>query len=145
MTKHRREIKGERNKDLTRLEQTEIFDDNLLPDANEIHKLSELDPQILPWLKSRAEKEQDFRHLAFDKRVKLTDDHNRRDHNTTRWALFIYLVLVAGCITASYFLILMGKDIQGTIFGSAAVILGLAVLLTRKPSQNQQTQSEKNK
>ena len=35
----------------------EVFDDNLLPDATEIQKLSELDPNIMTWLKERAEKE----------------------------------------------------------------------------------------
>ena len=34
----------------------EVFDDNLLPDATEIQKLSELDPNIMTWLKERAEK-----------------------------------------------------------------------------------------
>lgn len=135
MSKHSRQIKAAGNRDLTRVEHTEIFDDNLLPDALEIEKLKCLDPDILNWLKERAEKEQDFRHSTFTKRIELTDNHNRRDHNTARYGLLIYFLLVIGCIGASYLLIMDGKNTQGTIFGSAAVVLGLAVLLSRKPAQ----------
>ncbi|MGB5990040.1 MAG: hypothetical protein WBG43_09895 [Marinifilaceae bacterium] len=37
--------------------QLEIMDDNLLPDVNEIERLTILDPHILDWLKVRAENE----------------------------------------------------------------------------------------
>lgn len=138
MGKHSRQIKAAGNKDLARVEHTEVFDDNLLPDASEIEKLSTIDPKILDWLKGRAEKEQDFRHKAYDRRITLANDHNRREHNTARWALFIYFILVFGCIVASFWLIREGKNTQGTIFGSAAVILGVAVLIAKKPSQGNQ-------
>jgi uncharacterized membrane protein len=138
MGKHSRQIKAAGNKEIARVEHTEVFDDNLLPDASEIEKLSTIDPTILQWLKDRAEKEQDFRHKAYEKRIKLTNDHNRREHNTARWALLIYFVLVFGCIAAAFWLIREGKNTQGTIFGSAAVILGIAVLIAKKPSQSEQ-------
>jgi len=56
----------------------EVFDDNLLPDASEIKKLSELDPNIVQWLKERAEKEQDFRHKTYTSRIKLFSKKERR-------------------------------------------------------------------
>lgn len=134
MTKHRKEIRAAQNKDVARLEHTEVFDDNLLPDASEIEKLHTLDPNILQWLKSRAEKEQDFRHNSFDKRVQITENHNKREHNTTRMALMIYFLLVAACLSASYLLISNDKKIAGSIFGGVGVIMALAVLITRKSS-----------
>lgn len=132
MTKHRKEIRAAQNKDVARLEHTEVFDDNLLPDASEIEKLHAIDPDILQWLKSRAEKEQDFRHNSFDKRVQITENHNKREHNTTRMALMIYFFLVAACLVASYLLISNDKKIAGSIFGGVGVIMALAVLITRK-------------
>lgn len=35
MAKHQRQVKAAQNKELTRLEHTEVFDDNLLPEASE--------------------------------------------------------------------------------------------------------------
>jgi uncharacterized membrane protein len=135
MTKHKREIKAASTKELQRLEHSEEIDDNLLPDAEEIQKLAQIDPNILTWLKSRAEKEQDFRHKFSDKRVKLTNDYEQRQHNTVRMGLFIYGTLVVGCLWGAYQLILHGLNVQGTIFGSAAVVLAVAVAITRKPNK----------
>lgn len=133
MTRRSREIKAARTHDQHRLEHTEVIDDNLLPDAEEIQKLANIDPNILTWLKSRAETEQNYRHKFTDARLKLTNNHDQRQHNTTRIGLLIYAILVVGCIWAAYSLVMAGKDLQGTIFGSAAVVLALAVLLTKRP------------
>lgn len=136
MAQHRRDIKAAKGGQIQKFEHSEIFDDSLLPDAGEIEKLSKVDPEILTWLKSRAEKEQDFRHEAYSKRLKVVDNHNRRDHNTSRFALIVYFFLVAACVTASFFLVREGHNVQGTIFGSAAIILALAVLLTRRKTKD---------
>ncbi len=134
MTKQKREIKAASDRNVTRVEHTESFDDNLLPDACEIEKLKALDPTIMDWLKERAAKEQDFRHSALSEKGRLIDNHNRRDHNTTRMALGIYFFLVAGCMGFSYLLVSAGKNLSGSLFGGTAVILGLAVLVSRKRS-----------
>lgn len=135
MTKHKREIKAANTRELQRLEHSEEIDDNLLPDAEEIKKLSEIDPDILTWLKARAEKEQDFRHDFSKKRIKLTNDYEQRQHNTIRAGLFVYGVLVVGALWGAYQLIQKGFNLQGTIFGSAAVVLAFAVAITRKPNK----------
>lgn len=132
MTKHKREIKAAQTKELQRVEHTEEIDDNLLPDAEEIAKLANIDPTILTWLKSRAEKEQDFRHSFASSRIKLTNDYEQRQHNTLRIGLLIYGLLVVGCLYGAYSLITKGLNVQGTIFGSAAVVLAVAVAITKK-------------
>lgn len=144
MAKHERNIKAARNNEIQRIEHNEVFDDNLLPDAIEIERLHQLDPDILQWLKARAEQEQSFRHGAFDKRVNVVDRHNKRDHDTGRIALFIYLLLVGGCIAASYLLLKEGKNITGSIFGGAAIVLALAVLLTRRQPKIPESENKKN-
>lgn len=132
MAKHRRDIKAAKQNNLQRFEHSEIFDDSLLPEAGEIEKLAKIDNDILNWLKSRAEKEQDFRHEAFKKRLTLVNQHNRRDHNTARFALIVYFFLVAACIVGSYLLLRDDHKTEGSMFGGAAVILALAVLITRR-------------
>jgi len=132
MAKHQREVKAARNKDQSRFEHSEVFDDNLLPEATEIERLFTIDSNILDWLKSRAEKEQDFRHVAYERRISLVDKHNKRDHDTSRFALIIYFILVGGCVAAAYCLLEEGRNLQGSIFGTAAVVLSLAVLITRR-------------
>jgi uncharacterized membrane protein len=138
MGKHQRNIKAAKGGNLQRFEQSEVFDDNLLPDANEIEKLHLIDPDIIHWLKNRAEKEQDFRHKAYENRTVLVDKSNRRDHNTSRLALIIYFLLVLSCVAASFFLIREGHRLQGSIFGGAAALLALAVLITRRQPKKQE-------
>lgn len=135
MSKHKREIRAAQSKELQRVEHSEEIDDNLLPDAEEIQKLAVIDPNILTWLKSRAEKEQEFRHEFSKSRIKLTNDYEQRQHNTVRLGLVIYAALVIVCIWGAYQLILRGLNVQGTIFGSAAVVLAVAVAVTRKPNK----------
>ncbi len=132
MAKHHRQLRAGQNRDVATVEQTETHDDSLLPDAAEIEKLHALDPDILNWLKERAEKEQDFRHNAYTKRLSLIDGHNSREHNSNRMALIIYFVLMGACLYVSYLLIQQGKNIQGSIFGGTGLALALAVLITRR-------------
>jgi len=125
------------------MEQTEVFDDSLLPDAKEIEQLHNLDPNILEWLKTRAEKEQEFRHKSYSDKVELIDCHNKREHDTNRIALYIYFVLVAGCLGASFMLLMNERNVEGSIFGGVSVILALAVLITRRqPKQPVKEQEE---
>lgn len=143
MVRHRRDLKAAKTNEVQRIEHSEIFDDNLLPEASEIEKLSRIDPNIIDWLKYRAEKEQDFRHDSYAKRLKLVDEHNQREHNTTRMALIIYFLLVGGCLTAAYFLVRDGHNTQGSIFGGAAVVLAFAVLVTRVASKQSSEKKDK--
>lgn len=135
MAKQQRHLRAAKQGHLTRVEQNEVFDDNLLPDAAEIERLHQIDSGILPWLKERAEKEQEFRHEAHRKRTEIIDNHNAKEHTTVRLALFIYFFLVLGAGTASFFLIREGFKLEGSIFGGTTLVLALAVLVTRKPKK----------
>ncbi|HRH59045.1 MAG TPA: hypothetical protein PL045_00635 [Chitinophagaceae bacterium] len=132
MTRHNKHTKAVQTNQSKEIQHTEIFDDNLLPDAAEIQKLHAIDSNILHWLKERAEAEQKFRHEAFSRRVEITNAHDKREHHTARYALTIYLVLVAGCMTAAFFLIRDGYNLQGSLFGGTGIILALAVLVAKR-------------
>ena len=93
MTKNRRQLTAAKKGDQQAIQHTEEIDDSLLPDADEIAKLYSIDPDILTWLKSRAEKEQDFRHTAYNEKVIVIDRQNRREHNTGRMGVILYFLL----------------------------------------------------
>lgn len=138
MSKATRQIKAAKVQGVARVEHTETFDDHLLPDAVEIEKLHQMDPKILEWLKDRAEQEQKFRHNAYESRIALHDKHNKREHDTTRWGLLIYLILVLVCVTGAFILVREGKNLAGSLFGGTGVILALAIIITKKPVKPQE-------
>jgi len=80
-------------------EQHVSVDDNILPDASELEKLKELDPDIISWLKERAEKEQDAR-IEFNKERTNIIKHTSR----TTFRIDIYtitcalIVILPGCV-----------------------------------------------
>jgi uncharacterized membrane protein len=131
MTRAQRQIKANKTQHQQSIEHLETFDDSLLPDAGEIQKLAAIDPDILNWLKARAEQEQQFRHTITANHQNNGKSQNRREHNTARYAIFIYFVLVAGCMACCYLLVDHGKNVQGSIFGGVGCILALAVLISR--------------
>jgi uncharacterized membrane protein len=135
MSKQRRQLTATKQGDRHGIQHAEEIDDNLLPDAAEIEKLHTLDPDILTWLKKRAEQEQNFRHTAHTNRMEMIERQNRREHNTGRMGLFLYFLLVAGCVTASYFLIRAGHSVQGSVLGGASVIFAFAIVLSKRPSK----------
>lgn len=137
MAKKHTQIRQHQSNNVTSIEHREIFDDNLLPDPLDIERLNAIDNDILPWLKQKADKEQDFRHGAYIKRLDFHSDNSKREHNTARFGVTIYFLLVLGCMGISYLLIRDEKNVQGTVFGGVGIILALAVLVTKKPSQNE--------
>lgn len=138
MVKQQHQVKAAKQGNLQKFEQHVVFDDSL-PDAEQIERLIKHDPNILNWLKSQAEKEQQFRHsMQFD-RMKIADKHNSKDHNTIRFGTILYGLLVIGFGVASFFLIIKGFNLQGTIFGGTTVFLALALIVGRgrmKPPSN---------
>jgi len=118
----------------------EIFDDNLLPDASEIERLHKIDPDILNWLKKSAEKEQEFRHKAYDERIRLVKDANRGDRLINKLGVWFSLIIALSGMCFSAFLILHGHEILGSIF-AGGTLLGMVSLFLSKVDK----QSEKGK
>nr|WP_315202314.1 hypothetical protein [uncultured Flavobacterium sp.] len=116
-------------------EQTEVFDDNLLPEACEIQALAVLDPNILEWLKSRAEKEQDFRHLAHSKRNEIIDRNVRGEISINKLGLtYAFLIIVFG-MAFSTFLIYLGHLISGTIFSGLTITYAAALFIRNRNTE----------
>ena len=109
----------------------EIVDDNLLPDADEISKLSKIDPEIMQWLKERAEKEQEFRQKAFMERLELVKKNERGSRWINYAGLLFSFLLLGGGMYSSYLLIMAGHTLVGTLFSGVVLITVASMFLSK--------------
>ncbi|QYJ68917.1 hypothetical protein [Flavobacterium litorale] len=115
-------------------ENTEVFDDNLLPDASEIKALSEIDPEILNWLKLRAEKEQDFRHKIFSDRTKILKYDVEGEMRLNYLGMtYAFLIIVLG-MCFSGLLIYWEHIITGSIFSGFTIIYAATLFYKKRSS-----------
>ena len=99
-----------------------VFDDNLLPDASEIEKLYKLDNHILEWLKGTAEKEQNFRHQVFQKKLEIAEKVERGSRQISKMGITFSFIIVLAGMAFSAFLIYIGQIVVGTVFAGGIII-----------------------
>ncbi|QKJ28287.1 hypothetical protein HQ865_00440 [Mucilaginibacter mali] len=123
-------------------EQHESYDDSLLPEAVELSKLKELDPNIIDWIKSRTEKEQDARLDFNNRKMGLIESSTRKafaiDMSTI---IAAFLVLIAGMFFSAY-LISQNMKVEGTVFGGVILIAVVNSFLNfrkNKPTEKKTT------
>ena len=123
----------------------EVFDDNLLPDATEIQKLAELDASIVQWLKERAEKEQEFRHNTFLKKIHLVHKTERGLRWINYLGLLFSFLLLAGGMFQSYTLIKEGHEVLGSIFSGVMLVAVASIFMSKvKSNNNEKTPRQQN-
>lgn len=115
-------------------EQQTVIDDGLLPSADELKKLQEVDENIVGWLMRRSEREQEHRHEFTDKRVALAKKElNGNIAINVLCIVFAFLLVVLGMGVSVYFVV-QGLSVVGTIFAGATLV-GAAALFTRIPGR----------
>lgn len=109
------------------IEQHEFHDDNILPSADELHKLELVKSGITDWIMERSEKEQDFRHAAFNNRTGLIKDNIKKEYIINLLGLILCFLILSGGLLGGFELIMKGKEISGSVFvgGDIAVAAGL--------------------
>lgn len=112
------------------LEQNTVYDDSLLPAADELCKLNSINPDIIPWIMKRTEVEQNGR-IGFNKRrLRLAG----REINLAGLSTILGLILATGLMAfffyLSYDLIVKGHELLGGIFGVTDVC-GLLTVLSK--------------
>lgn len=118
------------------VEHNAVYDDNLLPAADELAKLHAIDPDIVPWIKSRTEIEQEAR-IDFNKnRVRLAFREVNYSGYSTVLSIILCAGVIAGVMWLSYVLIMKGYDVAGTIFGSADLVALLMVVSKIRSRKN---------
>lgn len=103
-------------------EQNTIVDDNLLPSADELAKLNNISEDIIPWIMARAEKEQDARIKFNEDRMNLSEKDLRFAHKYNMLALIMAFILVLLFLASSFYLIILGKEVIGTIFAGGTIL-----------------------
>ena len=107
------------------LEQNIVVDDSLLPTAEELEKLKELDPDIMNWMKDRCVVEQDAR-IEFNKnRIKLAKHDMKWFYSNNFMSMFFVFIIAAMGLILSYMLIINDFPVIGSIFGAT----GLAIMV----------------
>ncbi|HON52640.1 MAG TPA: hypothetical protein PLS12_05485 [Bacteroidales bacterium] len=119
---HNQKIAKSNTGGATLLEHTVSFDDSLLPDAQELVKLKELDPNIIDWIKERTAKEQDERHFFNRSKINFVNVNTKREFWIDVFKIVAALIVIGMGMYLSYLLIIKDKIIEGSIFGGAVII-----------------------
>lgn len=103
-------------------EQRTIVDDNLLPSADELARLNEVSKDIIPWIMARTEKEQDARIKFNEDRMRLSENDLNFAHRYNMTALIMAFLIVIAFLSASFYLIISGKELIGSIFAGGTIV-----------------------
>ena len=114
------------------LEQRTVVDDNLLPPAEELAKLNDISKEILPWIMNRTEKEQDARISFNENRMRLSEKDLNFAHRYNMIALIMAFVIVILFLAASFYLIISGKEVLGTLFAGGTIVGIISYFLNSK-------------
>jgi len=122
-------------------EHQESFDDNLLPDAAELERLHNLDPEIMAWMKATTSKEQAARHDFNSRKIGLFESSQRKSFQMDVLQATYALIIILTGMLFSYLLIEKEQILYGSIFASGTILFAAnAFLKFRKPSNNSETQ-----
>jgi len=119
MSKSQQQTRGIARRNEVAIEQNTIVDDNLLPSAEELEKLKQVDPSIVEWILRRTEKEQDTRLKYNTENMRLA----HKDMGITRTALWFAFILAIATLSLAALFIYLGKEVAGTIFGGVGVLV----------------------
>ena len=114
------------------LEQNSIYDDSLLPAAEEIERLNNISSEILPWIMKRTEVEQDARIKFNEERVGLAKKDLNNTHVYNFVALIFAFLIVLMFLGFSFYLIINNQETVGSIFAGGTMVLVVSYFLKVK-------------
>ena len=110
-------------------EHSESFDDNLLPEAEELARLKMLDPDIIEWIKATTSKEQAARHDSNSRKIKIIESAQAKAYRMDRFQVICASIIILAGMGLSAFLILKDQIIVGSIFGGATIVVAANSIL----------------
>lgn len=114
----------------------ELYDDNMLPPAEELARLKEVDPSLIQWLMQQHEAEQKFRHQAYNSRSDVLKQAVANEYKlNSRGLNFCFTILLVG-IAIGGFLIFKGLTLQGSIFSGITLVLAAGLLYRHKNTKD---------
>ena len=118
-------------------EQQESIDDSLLPDAEELAKLKELDGDVINWVKERTAKEQDARLDFNNRKMTLVEKGQRMAFTVDIIAIGAAFIITMSGMAFSYLLIQANQIVTGSVFAGATILFAANSFLNfRKKNQN---------
>jgi uncharacterized membrane protein len=123
MVKRAHQNKLSNNKNGVMLEQNTVYDDSLLPSADELAKLSSISEDIVPWVMKRAEVEQDARINFNKEKTILIKSDMAHTHIYNFFALIMAFIITLFLLLASCYFIVKGYSVAGTVFAGGTIAL----------------------
>ena len=90
----------------------------------------------MTWLKERAEKEQEFRHKAFNERLKIFSKTEKGSRWINYLGLLFSFMLLGGGMYLSYILIIEKHEIIGSIFSGVMLVAIASIYMSKVKSNN---------
>ena len=128
-----------KSSNIATMEQNIVVDDSLLPTAEELERLKQIDPDIMEWMKERCVIEQNAKIEFTKERISIAKKDVSWFHfNNLMSMIFVFLIAIAG-LFLSYILISNNHTVVGSIFGAT----GLAIMLfSMRKSPNSKNEKE---
>ena len=141
MGKKTRHVKGavaqpQQGERVATYEHQENYEESILPDASELLKLKEVDPNLVPWLISRIEKEQDSRLSFNERQVSLLEKETSRSFCVTMLQLCLAFGAMLLGMGLSAFMLYLKLEIVGTIFAGVSLIATINAFLNFKKGKD---------
>ena len=118
------------------LEQTSIYEDNLLPPAEELERMKRISDDLIPFVMDETRKEHEERRAFNRKRLEIMADEIKKSHQTNLLLIVITFVMFVLFVGLSALFLYLGYDISGSIFGCTAGVL-VVIYITRLRITNQ--------
>lgn len=117
-------------------EQNTMIDDTVIPNAEELAKLKEVDESLVNWVTSRCEQEQNFRQEFYREQIGLAK-RELRGNISLNWAcIIVAFILIAGAMAASVYLLLNGINVAGSLFAGGTAIAVIVAFAKLLPNRN---------
>jgi uncharacterized membrane protein len=110
-------------------EHQESIDDSLLPDAQELARLKEVDPSVMEWIKERTAKEQDARLDFNDRKMRVIERGQKMAYTVDLVAIVAAFVITMSGMGFSYYLIKANQIITGSVFAGATILFAANAFL----------------
>jgi len=103
----------------------------VLPDAEELARYQQLDPDIVTWLMTHAAKEQDFRHASHMRKLTIREQNAVSDRKLSGWGMACAFVIFMSGMGLSVLLIEQGHNIYGSVFAGIILLGAVSLFITR--------------
>jgi uncharacterized membrane protein len=105
------------------------YDDSPLPKAQELLEYVAIDSTILPYLKSKADKEQSLRENIILSDIDIKKSGQAKAFTIDLLTLIFAFIIIIGAMAGSIYLILNDKPYSGGVLGGTALLVAASGFL----------------